>query len=195
MWLSPDYHTRSELPVFLSQCCRLLWILLNKVKHQVRFIKSIYFWELKGRWRKAAMTFSGLELNPDSIKVCCLLNDGCCCSEREMLDRFNYSRPRLSIYLEMESNSLFVAGCLRINHVTPWNRCPIGVTGGCDMFGLWCSMSMCSFRKRPQPISSPWRTHGSITDGRCWGGRTTKPLPLPHEVNFFQRLNTKPRNR
>lgn len=65
------------------------------------------------------MTFIGLELNSDSIKVCCLLNDGCCCSEREMLDRFNYSRPRLSIYLEMESNSLFVAGCLRINHVNP----------------------------------------------------------------------------
>lgn len=65
------------------------------------------------------MTFIRLELNSDSIKVCCLLNDGCCCSEREMLDRFNYSQPRLSIYLETESNSLFVAGCLRINLVTP----------------------------------------------------------------------------
>lgn len=136
MWLSPHHHTRSELSVFLSQCSRLLWILRNKVKHQVRFIESIYFWELKGRWRKTAMTFIGLELNSDSIKACCLLNDGCCCSEREMLDRFNYSQPRLSIYLETESNSLFVAGCLRINHVTPWNRCPIGVTVRCDMFGL-----------------------------------------------------------
>lgn len=35
-------------------------------------MESIYFWELKGRWRKAAVTFIVLELNSDSIKVCCL---------------------------------------------------------------------------------------------------------------------------
>lgn len=103
-----------------------------------------------------------LEPKSDSIKVCCLLNDWCCCSETVFENSENCWTD-------------LIITCLGCQYIYKWNipgyfsqlawgliGWPSGqgfrLDGTC--FRLWCLA--CSCRKRPQPISLPRKTHTSI---------------------------------